>query len=137
MDKLQELTVGILFAVGDAIEGNTPALDIYIRIKELEKALKSAAPELKAAALVEAEKYKGQDHMGYTISVKSAPGKYNYSHIPEIEKLAAQIKDLQKLSQEAYKQAGKGRDVLEGGVIIQAAVYNPAGSNIELKAVKH
>jgi hypothetical protein len=114
--------------------GDVNPLEMKILLDDFKKKIDELDEQFKESVFNEAEKYHKQNYGDYYVEVKSGSGRYYYDHIPEIQKLSEQIKELQKFAQDSYKQQTKSLVMLtQDGELISPAVYVPSKSYVVLK----
>lgn len=127
--KIQELIDGVL-------NGDIDPLKAYIQLKAKEQAVKGALSIIQDHAIENANTYgeKTFKAFGAEITCKSAAGRWDYKHIPQIAKLNDQVKDLQKLAQDAYKLYERGQAVVDlHGEVVEPAKFTPGKDIISIK----
>jgi hypothetical protein len=117
-------------------DGELSPLDAYIELKSIVEACEDGLKEIKDLALIEAEKFKGQQYKGFTIDVRSAGGRYTYDHLPEWVSLKEKMKDIEKMSQAAFKNRNQGFFLNEHtGEIYEPASYREGTTTIYFKPI--
>ena len=89
-------------------QGETEALIHYIEIKNLISHLEASLKLIKNQAIEEANRYNGETYRGYEIQVREGGGRYSYDHLPQWRHLKDQLKEMEKVAQNAFKMYLKG-----------------------------
>lgn len=126
----------LILQVQKVDQGEISPLDAYIELKEMSEYIDNQLKYIKESAIVEAEKYKGDNYKGYSIDVRNVGGRYDYSHIEQISNLKAQIKELEKIAQESYKNGLKGLQMMSNDAeLVCPAKYTDGSVSIILKKI--
>jgi hypothetical protein len=133
--SLNKISMSIVKNVED---GNTDALQEYIKAKGLSELASMLVESLKDEAIDEALKY-GNDHriLGCKILVKGSPTSYDYSHDEEWTLYDNQINNLKLLQKDREKQmldAMKYSELIDadGEVIPPANVKKQGGQTLSI-----
>lgn len=117
-------------------DGELSPLDAYIELKTIIEMAENGLNEIKEGALIEAEKFKGQQYKGFTIDVRSAGGRYTYDHLAEWKQLKDKIKEIEKMAQAAFKNRNQGFFLNEHtGEVYEPAAYKEGTTTIYFKTV--
>jgi hypothetical protein len=83
------------------IDGNANALEAYINLKKLEKALSTIITNVQPYALDEASRYGERtfDKFGAKVELKNAASRWDYSNCIQVNHLSAKLKTMQELAQ--------------------------------------
>lgn len=131
MKKMIEQLSDTMLEIGG---GNYCPLQFHIELKELADTIKNFQDQVKPLALTEAGKWHGQVYHGYEITRKAGGGRYNYDHIPQVMELRVELKEREKLHQQAYKQMNLGIFLNEQtGEVYEPAQYIQNEDTIMLK----
>jgi len=127
--------------VSSVNNGIVNPLEAFVAIKHMEEVCKLANKQLKEQAIEEAENYgvesKDLKAYGAKIQVKNGAGRWNFSHIEEINQLELKIKELKDSHKTAFKMRQKGTQmVTEDGEIVEPAYYLDGGQVIAIKLKK-
>tara|TARA_R100001530_G_C4225233_1_gene131112 strand:+ start:91 stop:501 length:411 start_codon:yes stop_codon:yes gene_type:complete len=107
-------------------EGEIDPLKAIIVLKEIEKKAKEYKSKIDDIALDEITKYgrEGTSIDGYSVSVRSAAGRWDFKHISEIQDLEKQLKELKEKHKASYNQMLRNLTTLgEGGEVIIPANF--------------
>lgn len=133
MEQIKQM---IAQRVADALDGNVNPLDVFMELRKLEDDVKFGFDLIRESAMVEAEKFKGQEYNGYLVNVQSS-GRYSYDHIPEYVALKTQMKEMEKRYQESYKLSERMIAMVDdNGEQIPPASYKSTSPAIQLKLKK-
>jgi len=108
------------------IEGEIDPLKAVIVLKEIEKKAKEYKCMIDDIALDEITKYgrEGTEIDGYSVSVRSAAGRWDFKHINEIQDLEKELKQLKEKHKGSYNQMLRNLTTLgEGGEVIIPANF--------------
>ena len=142
-----DLKTGITQIVSDLMNlythvenGYADPLAFKIQLKEFKSVIDDLENEIEFNVMMEASKWNGQVYQGYKIEI-SQSGRYSYSHIEEYTQLQTRLKEIEKMSQYAYKssliQDVHDVVVVDGdGVVIPAAHYTSSKSFVKLTKQK-
>tara|TARA_R110000796_G_scaffold32323_1_gene84794 strand:+ start:1006 stop:1452 length:447 start_codon:yes stop_codon:yes gene_type:complete len=127
--------------VSSVNDGLVNPLEAFVAIKHMEEVCKLANKQLKEQAIEEAETYgtesKDLNAYGAKIQVKNGAGRWNFSHIEEINELELKLKELKDNHKTAFKMRQKGNQmVTEDGELIQPAYYLDGAQVIAIKLKK-
>ncbi len=127
--------------VSSVNDGLVNPLEAFVAIKHMEEVCKLANKQLKEQAIEEAETYgtesKDLSAYGAKIQVKNGAGRWNFSHIEEINELELKLKELKDNHKTAFKMRQKGNQmVTEDGELIKPAYYLDGAQVIAIKLKK-
>jgi hypothetical protein len=118
--------------IDNVLDGEKDALKLFLDLKTISEICESAKSQILEIAIKEIpEDVKTYEKFGAKFS-RTQSGRYDYSEIPQIQKLEIESKRLQKLSQAAYKLHTEIPDP-ETGEMIPPANYNPNKISISIK----
>lgn len=121
----------------DVLErGNMDALTAYGFLREMKAELEIAEARLKDAAIEELRKYgKGEHTVGKCrMQVKSSAGRWDYSEIPEWNKLAEERKRVEERAKAAFDAHANGEMLVSGdGEVRALPKYTPGAETIYVK----
>ena len=129
----------ILKLADDAANGLSNSLEAYIELKKIEKTLEMAIESVKPLAIQEADKYheKSFELSGVQVTKSRAPGRWDYSEIPQWKKRKDELSQIEALSKDAFKLAAKGQTITDpDGVIVGPARYSEGIDTITIKQPK-
>lgn len=137
MGKSKELFMEIRAIEDAALAGEMNELEAYLVLNRVKVATDQAMKSIKQYAFDEFEKHdqKTVSLNGCSIQ-KSQSGRYSYRHIQEWNELNDKVKVIEKKSQEAYKMALKGVDLIEEGVIVEPAEYKENEPSLRISIEK-
>tara|TARA_R100000655_G_scaffold31221_1_gene62655 strand:- start:1315 stop:1731 length:417 start_codon:yes stop_codon:yes gene_type:complete len=122
------------------IEGEIDPLKAVIVLKEIEKKAKEYKCMIDDIALDEITKYGrgGTEIDGYSVSVRSSAGRWDFKHIKDITDLEKQLKELKEKHKAAYNQMTRNLTTLgEGGEVIIPANYKQGKEIIVISKLKN
>jgi hypothetical protein len=101
------------------IDGNANALEAYINLKKLEKALATVIANVQPYAMDEASRYGERtfDKFGAKVELKNAAARWDYANCIQVNHLSAKLKTMQELAQLAVNSELYDED----GLRIEAA----------------
>jgi len=134
MEQIKQI---IAKATADAMAGDINPFDVFISLREIENDIKFAFDLIRDSAMVEAQKYHGQEYRGYNVNVGGVGGRYTYDHIPEYVELKNALKEMEKRCQESFKLSERMIAMVDdNGEQITPAFYKSGATAITLKAKK-
>ena len=133
--KTNKIQTDVDNLVQKVLQGDINPLDVYITIKKIEDALKTAKKRLKDISVDEAEKY-GKMTFGYMdadITIKNSATSYDYSNIPEVITKELELKAIK----ERHKQALQHTIIDEKtGEILKAPIVKHGQPTLSIKLKK-
>jgi len=121
------------------VEGEIDPLKAVIVLKEIEKKAKEYKCMIDDLALDEITKYGrgGTEIEGYSVSVRSSAGRWDFKHIKDITDLENQLKELKEKHKGAYNQMLRNLTTLgEGGEVIIPANFKQGKEIIVITKIK-
>ena len=101
------ITDQVMKIITDAEEGIANPLDSYIMLKMHKDAVEDALKQLKPLALSEAQRYGKGEHnhpLNVKFQVKQGGGRYDFSNVTAHSEILKQLKRIEDLAKQAYKQ---------------------------------
>lgn len=118
------------------LDGEIDPLKAYIHLKRLEGKLKEALTLVEPSAFEAASKWSEKTFKveGAEIQKKNAPGKWDYSNIPQYSKAKDKVKAIEELAKQAYA-AKKQNSVIvdENGEVVEAPTYTEGKAIISVR----
>lgn len=133
--RLEEMFHEIESLKNDALDGEINELKAWSELYELEKRVASAKDEIKDSVLYKLGDSKVDD-FGYRFE-RTQSGRYDYSEIEEWNNVNYKRKEIEKQSQDAYKQALSGKILVSpDGEPIPTAKYISNEPSVKLTKLK-
>lgn len=129
-----ENILGTIIDLGDAVEnGAIQPLQTYVDIKKVYELCGEIMEQIKPQAIDDAQKWgtKEIEIAGCVVTVKNAPGKWDYSGISQWNDLKSKIKGIEESAKSAYKN---GMNIIDGnGEQVQPASYKEGGVTLSVQ----
>lgn len=138
MDTLNNIREHILDINQKVVAGDIDALGAYIQLHSLSEVLKDAMAGVKAEAMADAQRRKGEVYQGKLIGFTEGRRTFDYSGIPDIVNVEKGLEVLKERHKNAALQLEKGMKAVddETGEWIQPAIVKYGEPVITLKTPK-
>ena len=122
--------------IEDAVlNGEVNPLEAFVYLKWMEEISKQVREKIMDLSITEAEKYpeKEIELFGCKIQKKSAAGKWDFAHLPEVNRIETLLKDTKEQAKTAYHSFQRKETIsTEDGEIIEPAKYTPGRDTIAI-----
>ena len=121
--------------------GSINPLEAKLVFSEIKKTLEKAEKDI-AETLIDFAETNELDKFpykldGYEVSMQEGSGRYDFSHITEIQQLENQLKELKEQHKEAHKKHLKGQMlVTSDGEVVEPAAFKSYGKQVRFKKVR-
>lgn len=118
----------VISKIEKVVNGELAATEVYAELLGEQEFIESCIARVKPFVLQELSNYSEKEVKlcGLTWQKKTAPGKWDYSVIPQWNALKGKVKSLEEMAKQKFKASEKGQEMIladENGEIIETPIY--------------